>query len=111
MTDTNYATRVRALNDEFRSTLTGGTVMLTAGVRALGRSDVRGVLAAIKSFDAFEDANDPYREHDLGTVELGGERVFFKIDYYDFAMEKHSPDASDPDVTMRVMTVMLAEEY
>jgi hypothetical protein len=37
--------------------------------------------------------------------------VFFKIDYYDVAMRLHSPDPADPEVTERVITVMLAEEY
>ena len=48
-------------------------------------------------------------EHTILTV--NGRRLLFKIDYYDLELQCHSPDASDPAVTQRVMTVMLAEEY
>jgi hypothetical protein len=30
--------------------------------------------------------NDPYGEHDFGSFELAGEKFFWKIDYYDFAL-------------------------
>jgi hypothetical protein len=50
-------------------------------------------------------------EHDLGAFEAEGHMIFFKIDYYDKSHTYHSPDAADPFVTERVITIMLAEEY
>jgi hypothetical protein len=55
--------------------------------------------------------NDPYEEHDFGSFEAEGEKIFFKIDYYDRTLTHHSPDPADPAVTERVITIMLADEY
>jgi Protein of unknown function (DUF3768) len=44
-------------------------------------------------------------------VEAEGERLFFKIDYYDQSLSAHSRDPSDETVTKRVLTIMLSEEY
>ena len=46
-----------------------------------------------------------------GVMEVDGHRLIWKIDYYDRSRICHSPDAADPKVTVRVLTVMLAEEY
>jgi hypothetical protein len=67
------------------------------------------MLEAVANFDRFDEDNDPYGEHDFGALEIEGERLFFKIDYYDQSLSAHSPDASE--VTKRVLTIMLAEEY
>jgi hypothetical protein len=48
--------RIRALNDAFRTTGLGGRFMLTAGVNALKAGQVRAAVAAVKSFDKFEEA-------------------------------------------------------
>jgi hypothetical protein len=37
--------------------------------------------------------------------------VLWKIDYYDRSRRYHSPDPADPKLTVRVLTVMRADEY
>jgi Protein of unknown function (DUF3768) len=108
--DTKTA-RIRALNDQLRQHLTGGTAVITPGVAALGAQTVERIVKTIAVFDDFCHANDPYEEHDFGSFEVDGHRIFFKIDYLDQAVTCHSPDPADPSVTKRVITIMLAEEY
>jgi uncharacterized protein DUF3768 len=103
--------RIRALNDELRTSLTGGLAMLTPGVAALGEEAVGRIVKTIAVFDDFCQANDPHEEHDFGALEVEGETIFFKIDYFDRTLTHHSPDPSDPSVTKRVITIMLASEY
>jgi hypothetical protein len=102
---------VRALNDDLRRSLTGGTLMLTAGIIALGRERQQAILAAVAAFDRFDANNDLYGEGDFGALEAAGERVFFKIDYFDRSLARASRDPADPSITARVLTVMLAAEY
>jgi hypothetical protein len=103
--------KIRALNDDLRQHLTGGSVMITVGVAALGQEAVERIAKAISIFDDFCLENDPYEEHDFGAIEIEGKKIFFKIDYYDRSLTYHSPDPSDPAVTQRMITIMLAEEY
>jgi 5-formyltetrahydrofolate cyclo-ligase len=49
--------------------------------------------------------------HDFGSFVLDGERLFFKIGYYDLTLACYSADPTDPKVTRRVLTVMLPDEY
>jgi hypothetical protein len=105
------AEKIRARNDAFRTTMTGGRVMLTAGVDALP-SDVKAtVIRRVATFSDFTPANDPHGEHDFGNFTLAGRKFFFKIDAYDAEMRFGSEDPVDPAKTTRVLTIMLAEEY
>jgi hypothetical protein len=103
--------RIRALNDELRAHLPAGVAVMTPGVAALGQIAIDRIVKTIAVFDDFCHANDPYEEHGFGTFEADGQKIFFKIDYYDKTLTYHSPDPSDPSVTERVITIMLVEEY
>ncbi len=103
--------KIQQLNDAFRTTMSGGRVMMTAGVDALP-SDVKAmVIRRVATFSEFTADNDPHKEHDFGNFTLAGRNFFFKLDYYDLAMEFGSEDPADPSKTTRVLTIMLAEEY
>ena len=101
--------KIAALNDHARRSFTGCRVIITQGVQAL--DDVPSVLDQVRRFDAFTPDNDPYEEHDFGSIHHSGQTVFWKFDYWDVDLTMHSPDLSDPAVTARVLTIMLADEY
>ncbi|WP_245331126.1 DUF3768 domain-containing protein [Mesorhizobium sophorae] len=86
-------------------------MVMTAGVAALPAQEIGAILLAIANFDAFDENNDPWGQHDCALLHVGDRQLFFKIDYYDRALVNLSPDPADPTVTIRVMTVMLPEEY
>jgi hypothetical protein len=98
-----------AFDDAFRTSLSGGRVMVTRAVAALGAEAQREILAALRRYDEFDADNDPYGEHDFGRITVQGHEILFN--YYDRDPALHSPDPSDPAVTHRVLTVMLAEDY
>ena len=111
LSQTAKTARICELNDAFRRTFAGGNVVMTAGVDALPDMVKAEALKKAATFDDFNEDNDPYGEHDFGSFELCGRKFFWKIEYYDRAMEYGSEDPSDSEQTTRVMTVMLASEY
>ena len=105
------AERIRDLNDAFRRSFAGGRVMTTAGIAAMTEELRAEVFGRVRTFEAFTRDNDPHGEHDFGSFEVAGQKLFFKIDYFDAAMEFGSEDPADPSKTTRVLTIMLASEY
>ena len=103
--------RIRKLNDKLRCQGIGGRIVITRGIEALGVEGVSEVLIAVARFNDFSEDNDPWGEHDCAVLTVNRRRIIFKIDSYDRDLRWHSPDAADPAVTERVLTVMLAEEY
>lgn len=108
--------KICELNDAFRSGSRPelGRIMVTSGVRELVAAWPLGMVLVyekVKTFDAFTNDNDPHGEHDFGSFEHLGEKIFWKLDYYDKSLEAGSEDPADPDKTTRVLTIMLSSEY
>lgn len=108
------AAPIRTLNDRFRKDMdfSLGRWVMTRGVNDKGLLFVQRASRAVRTFEAFDNSNDPHREHDLGRMVVDGETVIWKIDYYaDQRLQHGSEDPSDWTKSYRVLTVMLAEEY
>ena len=98
---------IARLNDEFRRAGPSGDWVATVGALAL--SDFPGLMKAVQAFDAFTPDNDPWGEHDFGSVVWHTEKTYWKIDYYDQALQYwHDPLAPD---CRRILTILLASEY
>lgn len=97
---------IAGLNDAFRRT-TVDDIFITQGVQAL--PDVLGLVQAVCDFDTFTPDNNPFREHDIGSIVWYEAKTFWKIDYYGQELV-YGENPLSPE-SRKVMTVMLAEEY
>jgi len=104
--------KIAELNDLARTAMgVAGRVVQTEGIAALPSQAQSSIREQVEKFNTFTPDNDPHGERDFGAFEHEGERIFWKIDYFDKALEFHSDDPADPSKTTRVLTIMLAREY
>jgi hypothetical protein len=85
--------------------------VMTQGITTLSPTSQIEIMAKVRNFDDFSNDNDPYGEADFGAFDYEGNKIFWKIDYYDNSLEAGSENPADPEKTCRVLTVMLASEY
>jgi len=109
--DTDRTAQIRALNDRLRRETSGGRILITPGVTALGPEQVARIWETVAKFETFTEDNDPHGEHDFGAFEIDGKSFMWKIDYYDSNLEFGSEDPADPNKTTRVLTILRSEEY
>ena len=108
---------IRDLNDRFRALdqTIPGRIMITSGVQHLiaehNGFGLNDVVRAVQAFDKFDKDNDPYGQHYYGAFDFLNRRLFWKIDYYAPNLQHGSEDPADLTKTVRVLTIMLAEEY
>ncbi len=107
MQDTALSVKIAALNDAARRNVM--SYLTSAGVISLEPSIVGDIYTAVRNFSRFTEDNDPYGEHDFGSFTAAGNKVFWKIDYY----QQDLSGWCDPldSKCRRVVTIMLAEEY
>lgn len=113
-----HVARIRELNDALRTCrdpiaalAMNASIIFTRAVVMRGQAFVNRALAAVVVFDDFNADNDPHGEHDMAFLDVDGARIFFKVDYYDPALERLSDDPSNPEITRRVLTIGLASDY
>ena len=107
-------------NDMFRTSFgkcegLKGQIVQTQGVAALGPIAGMIIAAKIMQYDSFTEDNDPYGEHDFGSVIIheGGDpiTIWWKIDLYDANYEHGAEDPEDTERTARLMTILLPSEH
>lgn len=115
---------VQLKNDAFRKAVftrpqPDGKAVMTPAIARLGSMACAWIYKQIAEFDTFTPDNDPYGEHDFGSVTVAvsdlitGEaethKVFWKIDYYEDADMQYGTE--DKLGCYRVLVIMFAEEY
>lgn len=110
-TEVPRAEQIARLNDALRKTAKGGKIVITRGVMHLTGFDGAALAEALASYSEFDPSGDPHGERDFGCMTLFGADLLWKVDYYDAQLEFGSDDPADPQVTQRVLTVMLAQEW
>ena len=108
----------RARNDAFRQSLTGGTVMLSAGVVAFGASNQARIIAAVRACTF--DTDDPFDDHSIGDLEVDvdepgihrwPELIFFSVNAFSHAAAETASTLTTENGTALVLTIMLASEW
>jgi hypothetical protein len=104
-------------NPKWRGRALNGSTVYTAALCTRGLVFMLAARAAVATFNAFSPDNDPYGEHNFGSLDVdandgqGPQRILWKIDLYDTEIEVGSPCPEDPDQTHRVLTIMLPEDW
>jgi hypothetical protein len=105
-------------NNRFRAGVLQGCpghhrILSTQGVQALGSLAMQEVLHQVLVFpdDSFRESHDPYGDRDFIVVHYHGQKVWAKIDTYDLSLEWMSENPAGDEVTVRVLTLMLPDEY
>ena len=76
-------------------------LILTEGVcDSHSESEIAEIMERVKSYNQFDESNDPWKEHDFGCFEFKNRKIFWKIDDY------RGYDGYD-----LILTIMLASEY
>ena len=102
---------IATLNDKFRRSFINGEVLLSAGIAAMSSEDKANIVSMVQNFNDFTEDNNVYGERDFGSFDYKGEKILWKIDYYDLNNQYHSENPANPDITNRILTIMTVFEW
>ena len=111
---TRECVRIAEQNDAFRHQQPGGGEgkwVYTSAVDSKGGAFVAACMSAVMAYDDFTEENDPYGTHEMGFMEVMGEKVWWKIDLYDRAYHGGSSAPTSLADTRRVLTILLPSDY
>ena len=112
MKDNENTAHIAKLNDLGRKAPgIMGRWVYTTGIQALPKAEQCAIFKKVALYDTFTEDNNPYGERDFGAFTHEGNKIFWKIDYYAPDMDSGSENPADTTKTVRILTVMLAEEY
>src|SRR5262245_60943851 len=97
--------RVRELNASLWRSLAVERIFLTASVEAISKESKAAI------FDRVREAFGKEAENDLIRIECDGVCYIAKIEFFSRDLSGPSPDPSNPMQTVRVLTLMRADEY
>lgn len=111
-----HAETIAARNDLFRTSMgqdpaIPGKIYQTYGIEGLGIDAISEIVEKVRTFDDFNEDNDPHGERDFGAFDHAGHRIFWKIDLKDPEYRYHPETPHLPDTTRRVLIIMLSTEY
>lgn len=116
-TSFSRAETIAGLNDRARLGLdrTSKTMFTRSLLATFCAGDTASALITqaelLKAIRDHRFASDAHGERDFGAFVYRGEKVFFKVDYYDNDLNFGSEDPADASQTCRVITIMLASDY
>ncbi|TXC67950.1 DUF3768 domain-containing protein [Sphingomonas ginsenosidivorax] len=113
---------IARLNDWLRANITSpgdNRIVMTAGVANLigdvalfrGFRKRAELLRTVRDYETFERSIDPHGHRDMGAFDFEGTPCLWKIDYYDRNLESGSENPADPFETVRVLTILCADEW
>lgn len=100
--------QIAALNDQFRrGNRSLGLYSLSPQVEALPARQQQALFAAVSTTHYFIEP----QAHDFGMVSLDETDFFWEIDYYSPDLKGAAPNPADPEATVRVLSILRADEY
>ena len=98
--------KIIELNDQLRTTFKGGRVQMTPSVYDLDERLRGRALAVMAKYNKF----DKDSEHDTGVFIFAGYSFEWYIEYRGKDSTGVSPDPTDPEKTLRVLTLYAAHD-